>query len=300
MQSLQEIRDRESPACTSLLPISVIVPVRNEARNLPRCLESLRQFGEVYVIDSQSSDESVELARTAGAKIVQFYYQGGWPKKRQWALNTLPLKYEWVLLIDADEVVTPSLAREIRAAISDPAINGYHLGLQMWFLGRPLRFSGARFWKTSLFRREKGRFECRLAAQDSSMADMEVHEHVIVDGSTTFLKEPLIHHNVDSLSRYIRKHDEYSNWESEVLSQTLGPEDLQPHLFGSQAQRRRWLKKKFFALPGSPVALFLYRYLFCFGFLDGVPGLIYCGFQAVQVFHTKAKIYELRAGKVSV
>jgi len=300
MQSLQEIRDRESPACTSLLPISVIVPVRNEARNLPRCLESLRQFGEVYVIDSQSSDESVELARTAGAKIVQFYYQGGWPKKRQWALNTLPLKYEWVLLIDADEVVTPSLAREIRAAISDPAINGYHLGLQMWFLGRPLRFSGARFWKTSLFRREKGRFECRLAAQDSSMADMEVHEHVIVDGSTTFLKEPLIHHNVDSLSRYIRKHDEYSNWESEVLSQTLGPEDLQPHLFGSQAQRRRWLKKKFFALPGSPVSLFLYRYLFCFGFLDGVPGLIYCGFQAVQMFHTKAKIYELRAGKASV
>jgi glycosyltransferase involved in cell wall biosynthesis len=260
----------------------------------------LRQFAEVYVIDSQSSDESVELARTAGAKIVQFYYQGGWPKKRQWALNTLPLKYEWVLLIDADEVVTPSLAREIRAAISDPAINGYHLGLQMWFLGRPLRFSGARFWKTSLFRREKGRFECRLAAQDSSMADMEVHEHVIVDGSTTFLKEPLIHHNVDSLSRYIRKHDEYSNWESEVLSQTLGPEDLQPHLFGSQAQRRRWLKKKFFALPGSPVALFLYRYLFCFGFLDGVPGLIYCGFQAVQMFHTKAKIYELRAGKASV
>lgn len=300
MQSLQEIRDSESPACASLLPISVIVPVRNEARNLPRCLESLRQFGEVYVIDSQSSDESVELARTAGAKIVQFYYQGGWPKKRQWALNTLPLKYEWVLLLDADEVVTPSLAREIRAAISDPAINGYHLGLQMWFLGRPLRFSGARFWKTSLFRREKGRFECRLAAQDSSMADMEVHEHVIVDGSTTFLKEPLIHHNVDSLSRYIRKHDEYSNWESEVLSQTLGPEDLQPHLFGPQAQRRRWLKKKFFALPGSPVALFLYRYLFCFGFLDGVPGLIYCGFQAVQMFHTKAKIYELRAGKASV
>ena len=300
MQSLQEIRDHESPACTSLLPISVIVPVRNEARNLPRCLESLRQFGEVYVIDSQSSDESVELARTAGAKIVQFYYQGGWPKKRQWALNTLPLKYEWVLLLDADEVVTPSLAREIRAAISDPAINGYHLGLQMWFLGRPLRFSGARFWKTSLFRREKGRFECRLAAQDSSMADMEVHEHVIVDGSTTFLKEPLIHHNVDSLSRYIRKHDEYSNWESEVLSQTLGPEDLKPHLFGSQAQRRRWLKKKFFTLPGSPVSLFLYRYLFCFGFLDGVPGLIYCGFQAVQMFHTKAKIYELRAGKASV
>ena len=85
-----------------------------------------------------------------------------------------------------------------------------------------------------------------------------------------------------------------------MLSQTLGPEDLRPRLFGSQAHRRRWLKKKFFALPGSPVVLFLYRYLFCLGFLDGIPGLIYCGFQAVQMFNTKAKIYELRAGKASV
>ena len=91
MQSLQEIRDSESPACASLLPISVIVPVRNEARNLPRCLESLRQFAEVYVIDSQSSDESVEFSGTAGAKIVQLReLQGGWPKKRQWALILCP------------------------------------------------------------------------------------------------------------------------------------------------------------------------------------------------------------------
>jgi glycosyltransferase involved in cell wall biosynthesis len=253
----------------------------------------------VYVIDSQSADESVELARTAGARVVQFHYRGGWPKKRQWALDTLPLKNDWVLLLDADEAVTPALIREIRSVIDNPERNGYYLALQMWFLGRPLRFSGARFWKMSLFRRNKARFECRLAAQDNSMADMEIHEHVMVNGPTAFLKEPLMHHNVDSLSRYIRKHDEYSNWESEVLSRVPGPEDLQPRLFGSQAQRRRWLKKRLFAVPGFPVALFLYRYLFCLGFLDGIPGLIYCGFQAVQMFHTKAKMYEIRVRKAS-
>ena len=69
--------------------------------------------------------------------------------------------------------------------------------------------------------------------------------------------------------------------------------DLRPSLFGSQAQRRRWLRKKFFALPGSPVLFFTYKYIFRLGFLDGIPGLIYCGFQGIQFFHIKAKIYEL-------
>ena len=127
------------------------------------------------------------------------------------------------------------------------------------------------------------------------MADMEVHEHVVVDGAVGELKNSLVHHNVESLSRYIQKHDEYSNWEARVLAQgDAASGAMPPALFGSQAQRRRWLKRRLFGIPGSPVLLFLYRYLVRFGFLDGVPGLIYCGFQAVQMFHTKAKIYELK------
>jgi len=106
----------------------------------------------------------------------------------------------------------------------------------------------------------------------------EVHEHVVVEGATAKLRNPLIHHNVESLSRYIQKHDEYSNWESHVLLQRTEDKELPPSLFGTQAQRRRWLKRKLFAAPGSPVLLFLYRYVVRFGFLDGVPGLIYCGF----------------------
>ena len=127
------------------------------------------------------------------------------------------------------------------------------------------------------------------------MADMEVHEHVVVEGRTAKLRSPLIHHNAETLSRYIQKHDEYSNWESRVLLQGGDDRELPPSLWGTQAQRRRWLKRKLFAIPGSAVLLFLYRYVFRLGFLDGVPGLIYCGFQAVQMFHTKAKIYELKS-----
>src|SRR5271170_657846 len=107
-------------ATAQALPVSVIVPVRNEARNLPRCLESLTGFGEVYVVDSQSTDETAALAQSHGAKLIQFRYQGGWPKKRQWAMDTLALAYNWVLLVDADEAITPALEAEIKRAVQNP------------------------------------------------------------------------------------------------------------------------------------------------------------------------------------
>src|SRR5579864_5663827 len=299
MQKLADSKQLLASSAVEILPITVIVPARNEAHNLPRCLESLRCAGEVYVIDSQSADATVQIAESYGAHVVQFHYRGGLPKKRQWAMDSLPLTYDWIFLVDADEALTPELAAEIRIAIRNPACDGYYVALRMFFLGRELRHSGASFYKLSLFRRGRGRFECRLKDQDATMADMEIHEHIVLDegskGRTARLRNPLLHHNVESLSRYIRKHDEYSNWEAKVwLEGERNTRDLEPSLFGSQAQRRRWLRKRFFALPGSPVLFFLYKYIFALGFLDGIPGLIYCGLQGVQFFHIKAKIYELR------
>jgi len=301
MSRVEEARQLDAALPSARLPVSVIVAARNEARNLPRCLDSLRGVGEAYVIDSNSSDETAEIARLHGAKVVQFHYHGGWPKKRQWALDTLPLAYDWVFLVDADEALTPALAEEIRQAIGNSNCDGFYLPLQMIFLGRVLRHGDANFFKLSLFRHSKGRFECRLRDQDTSMCDMEVHEHVIVDGPTAKLRNPLLHHNVESLSRYIEKHNEYSNWEAGVWRQAQNhdqPPELRPSLFGNQAQRRRWLRKKFFDTPGSPVLFFLYKYLFRLGFLDGTPGLLYCALQGIQFFHIKAKIYELCAKRV--
>lgn len=299
-EKIEEVRNAATAPSTGRLAVSVIVPVRNEAKNLPRCLQALKNVGEVYVIDSQSTDDTVEIARFHGARVVQFHYQGGWPKKRQWAMNTLSFAHDWILLLDADEVLTPELAEEIRGAIQNPAVDGYSVLLRTWFLGRVLRHGDVGLWKLSLFRPGKGHYECRLKNQDASMADMEVHEHVVVEGATGKLRNPLIHHNVESLSRYVQKHDEYSNWESRVLLQAGQDKELPPSLLGTQAQRRRWLKRKLFALPGSPVLLFLYRYVLRLGFLDGVPGLIYCGFQATQMFHTKAKLYELKSKNTQV
>src|SRR5262249_12224459 len=157
-------------------------------------------------------------------------------------------------------------AEEIRRAIENPVADGYYIALRMHFLGRVLRHGDASFQKLALFRRGKGRYECRLKDQDASMADMEVHEHIVLDGAKAWLKNPLIHYNVESLSPYIQKHDEYSNWEARVLLQgSGGAGELAPSFWGTQAQCRRWLKKKLYVLPGSPVLLFLYRYFFHLG-----------------------------------
>jgi glycosyltransferase involved in cell wall biosynthesis len=298
MPSVEEPKElREVIARNVTLPLSVIIPARDEAQNLPRCLESLRGVGEIYVVDSQSSDSTAEIARVYGAQVVQFHYCGGWPKKRQWALDSLPFSNEWVLLLDADEALTPDLGREIAAAIRNPAFDGYYIGLEMKFLGRRLRHCGASFQKLSLFRVGKGRFECRFKDQDSSMCDMEVHEHVILEGKAGKLNNPLLHQNTESFSRYIQKHNEYSNWEAAIACYGDGRNAIPPSLFGSQAQRRRWLRKHFFAMPGSPMVYFLYKYLLRLGFLDGIPGLIYCAMQGIQFFHIKAKIYELRVSQ---
>jgi glycosyltransferase involved in cell wall biosynthesis len=294
MPELAQAANTQSSALAARLPLSVIVAARNEEKNLAHCLASLREVGEVYVIDSQSTDATLEIARSFGAKVVQFHYQGGWPKKRQWAMENLPIAYDWIFLVDADEALTPELAEEIRQAIKNPQINGYYISLRMYFLGQLLRHGGAGFWKLSLFRRGKGGYECRLRGQDSSMGDMEVHEHVVVEGNLAKLQNPLVHRNVESLSRYIQKHDEYSNWEAKMWVEGEANGELAASLLGRQAQRRRWMKKSFLRTPGASLWFFFFKYFLSLGFLDGVPGLIYCGFQAVQVFHIKSKIYELR------
>lgn len=301
MQNIPDIQTASShKAETASIPVTVVIPTRNEGRHLARCLGAIRRFSEVYVVDSQSTDSTVEVARSFGAKVVQFHYHGGWPKKRQWALDSLSFENDWILLLDADEVLTADLIAEIEGAIRDPRFLGYWVFLRINFLGKELRFGGSGFWKLSLFRRGKGHFECRLKDQDRSMSDIEVHEHIVVDGRVGKLRHALPHHNIESLARYLTKHNEYSNWEAKVLSQAAESSgELPPALFGNQAQRRRWLKKRFFGLPGSPVFFFLYKYLFRLGVLDGVPGLIYCALQSTHFFHIKAKMYELKSGGTS-
>jgi glycosyltransferase involved in cell wall biosynthesis len=281
-------------AAPRTVPLSVLIATKNEERNLGRCLQPLRGWADqVVVVDSQSQDGTIAIAEAAGATVVQFFYSGGWPKKRQWALDSIDWSNEWILLLDADELLTEDSKAEIEAAIGDPSVNGYWLPFQIIFFGRMLRFGDTRLWKRCLFRRQFGRYELRLPEQDSRMSDVEVHEHIIVDGESRHLRHPVRHDNWNSLHRFIEKHNEYSTWEAEV--RRLGRNsELRPSLFGAQAQRRRWLKRGALRLPGVPWLRFIYVYFFRGGFLDGRAGFTYAMFKLIQSFHVNAKLTEVR------
>ncbi len=280
---------------SSPVPISVLIAVRNEAHNLPRCLEPLQGWAdEIVVVDSQSTDGTVEIAEAAGATVLQFHYTGGWPKKRQWALDTHDFRNDWILLLDADEILLKPIQEEIASAIRRSDYDGYWLRFQLHFLGRQLKHGGFDLWKLFLFRKGKGRYERRIEGEQTpNMADIEVHEHVVVDGKVGRLRHPIRHENWNSLYRYIEKHNEYSEWEARVYLEGHHGE-VQPHFWGTQAERRRWLKARLVRVPGFPLLTFFYHYVFRLGFLDGRPGLIYCTLKGVQRFHAKAKWYELR------
>ena len=273
--------------------VSVLIPTRNEIDNIGRCLESIRNWAdEIVVVDSQSTDGTIECAESMGASVTQFSYHGGWPKKRQWALETYPFRNEWILLLDADEILLDTIKDEIAEAIKSDKYDGYWLRFQLYFLGRQLRFGGFDLWKLFLFRWGRGYYERRLENQDESMSDIEVHEHVVVNGKVGRLRSPIRHENWNSLYRYIEKHNAYSQWEAAVYMSGMAGE-LRPRFFGTQAERRRWLKNKMYKMPGFPLATFLYHYVLKLGLLDGRPGMIYCALKGVQRFHAKAKLYEL-------
>jgi len=296
--TLIEEKDKRNAERTSAreeerVPVSVLIPTRNEADNLPRCLEPVAGWAdEIVVVDSQSTDKTVAISEQHGADVLQFHYDGGWPKKRQWALDNYEFRNDWILLLDADEILLDPIKREIAAAIQSDEYDGYWLRFQLHFLGRQLKHGGFDLWKLFLFRRGKGRYEQRFEEQDEKMSDIEVHEHVVVDGKVGRLSNPIRHENWNSLYRYIEKHNEYSEWEAMVYFKGHQG-DFEPALFGNQAQRRRWLKQKLVRLPGFPILTFLYHYVLRLGFLDGRPGLIYCSLKGIQRFHAKAKLYEL-------
>ncbi len=274
--------------------VSVLIATKNEEKNLPRCLEALRGWAdEILVVDSRSTDATPEIAARHGAEVVQFDYPGGWPKKRQWALDTYPFRNDWILILDADEVLGEEVRRDIARELEAPSQDGYWLRFQIVFLGRQLRWGDTELWKMCLFRHGRGEFELRYGDQDLSMSDAEVNDHIVIRGSTGRLRGGVRHENLTSLDRYVAKHNEYSNLEARVELFGGGAE-IRPSPFGNQAQRRRWLRKTFLRLPGSPVLIFVFFYVVKLGLLDGVPGLIYAAFRGVQFFHIKAKMYELR------
>jgi len=273
--------------------ISVIVPVKNEAANLKRCLASVAWADEVWVVDSASTDATAEIAMTLGARVEQFAWKGGYPKKKNWALQSLALRNEWVFLLDADETLPPEAEAEFREIVESPGgHDGYWINRRFQFMGRWMKHAYYPNWNLRLFRREKGRYE-KITEADTKSGDVEIHEHVVLDGTAGRLRCEMDHYAFPSIETFVEKHNRYSNWEARVARDAM--------LAGSEAAigdekvaRRRMLKQWSHRLPFRPWLRFLYVYVWQRGFLDGCEGYYFARLHAVYEFLCVAKGYELR------
>ena len=162
---------------SSKIPVSVLIPAKNEEANLPACLTSLQPADEIFIVDSQSTDNSAEIAQSYGANVVQFKFNGRWPKKKNWSLDNLPFRNEWVLIVDCDERITPELWSEIAQAIQNQEYAGYYLNRRVFFLGKWIRHGGKYpDWNLRLFKHKQGRYENLNTEDIPNTGDNEVHE----------------------------------------------------------------------------------------------------------------------------
>ena len=277
------------------VPVSVLVPIRNEAGNLPRCLASIAWADEIVVVDSQSTDDSAEIARRHGAEVVQFRFNGIWPKKKNWALENIPWRHEWVLILDADEVMPPDAEREIAELVARDGAGhaGYWINRRFMFMGRWLKHAYYPNWNLRLFKHRLGRYE-RLVQGATESGDNEVHEHIIVNGTTGRLRCEMDHYAFASIDVFVEKHNRYSNWEAR-LELEEGLDHARNHVPQSAPVRlRRMLKRLVRRLPCRPLLRFLYVYIFQAGFLDGREGYLFARLHAVYEFLAVAKAAELR------
>ena len=273
--------------------VSVLVPVKNEAENLRRCLPALAWADEVIVVDSQSDDDTARVAEAFGAKVVQFAFNGTYPKKKNWALENLPFRNEWVLIVDADEVVVPDLAAEIARRTEADESDGFTLNMKYFFLGRRIKHCGyAEAWNLRLFKHRLGRYEKMPVAPGVKTGDNEAHEHVELQGRPPLrLRHELDHHAYPTVAVWVEKHNRYATWEAAMYGRFL--REPIPKGIGAGKRFKRMLKKVYLRLPMRPLVRFLYAYVARLGFLDGRPGLVFCTLLAFYDFLAWANLYEM-------
>ena len=270
------------------IPITVIVSVKNEALNLPSCLGKLERFAQIIVVDSGSTDETMEITTSIGAEVSQFHWNGKFPKKRNWALQNSTINHEWVLFLDADEFVTDEFVSEVAIKTQNSDYNGFTIHFENYFMGKRLRY-GYGFKKSALFKKSKGAYE-KIDEDLWSHLDMEVHEHPIIEGKVGVIKAKVVHKDFKNLEHYISKHNSYSTWEAQRYLQI---KDLgKSHLSLNQK-----IKYSFLNTGLLPAIYFIGSYFFKLGFLDGKEGFYLARFKSHYFFQIQTKVDSLRNKK---
>ncbi len=270
--------------------IDVIIITHNEAINLPHCLQALQGWThKVFVIDSGSTDGTPDIARSFGAEVVHHDWPG-YAEQKNWAMENMPFQSPWLLIVDADEVITPKLRDQLVELADKPVDsvpeNGFFINRLTYFLDRPIRHCGYYpSWNMRFFKRNKGRYEDRL-----------VHEHIIIDDPIGKIKDPMLHEDRRGLEHYFAKHNRYSTLEARQLFIDITQPDGKKESANVTAEthRRRWLKRnvtQFVPLPS--LWRFLYMYVIKFGVLDGSAGFEFCRFIATYDSMVALKLREM-------
>ncbi len=247
--------------------IDIIIPTRNESRHIALAVKSAKTLGNVFVLDSHSTDDTQELAREAGAQVFENKFVS-YAQQKNWGLENLPLTGDWVYILDADELITEELRDEVFEATANPGgATGYYINRKLFLFGRPIRHGGLYpSWNLRLFQRGKARYE-----------DRSVHEHMICDGPTSYLKNAMLHIRLDTVQRFITKHVHYANLESDEWVRHrfgVGGGAKADRLFRDSLRTRQWLRRNAWPrMPFRPAFRFLYMYIFRLGILDGGVGL---------------------------
>jgi len=273
--------------------LTVIILTFNEEKHIERCLTNLKKVAEkIYIIDSYSTDKTIEIAESFGAVV----YQNPWVNHStqfNWALDNCPITTEWTMRMDCDEYLLDDLITEINTVLpSTPEnIGGFIIKRRVIFMDKWMRRGGfyphllLRIWRTG-----KARVE-----------DRWMDEHVVLaSGDTATLKHDMVDHNLNDLSWWITKHNGYATREMidliNIKNKTTASNNVDSALTGEQHSRKRWIKEKVYSrtpLFVRPFFYFFYRYIALLGFLDGVPGLIWHFLQGFWYrFLVDAKLYE--------
>lgn len=261
----------------SLSDVAVVILTLNEARNLPQAITSLKGWArEVFVLDSFSTDNTFEIAKQAGCAVFQNAFVD-YAKQRNFAIEQLPIESEWILFLDADEWLTEELKAEISRRIeTNPEENGFYVKWRMIWMGKWIRRGYYPSWILRLFRRGKARCE-----------DREVNEHLIVEGKVGYLQHDFIHEDLKGIDDWIVKHNRYATREAlEQVKQERRKqqEEIKVRFWGTQAERKRWLRYRVWnRMPPlvRPFFYFVYRYLLTGAFLEGRAAFVFHFFHAL-------------------
>jgi glycosyltransferase involved in cell wall biosynthesis len=266
---------------------SIYILTYNEEIDIAECIESALLSDDVIVVDSFSSDRTVEIARRYPVRVEQHAFESH-GKQRTWMLRSIPTKYDWVYILEADERMTPALFAECVAATQQSQFAGYYVAERVMFMERWIRHST-----------QYPRYQLRLFQKDRVWFDDYGHtEREVCDGETSFLRETYPHYTCGKgLSRWIEKHNRYSTDEArETLRQLdYGSVNWGDLFWGnSEVKRRRALKDLSLRIPLRPLVRFVYMYLFLGGLLDGRAGFAWCTLQAFYEYLILLKVDELR------